>query len=92
MKEEGFSFAGKYELGTALYYGLFSDTNQFSEIYNPLDMDMRDAIICEKSKISLFRNSNLSLHEMELAGIALIKNIYNNDYDYSNDSQMRYIL
>lgn len=83
MKEEGYSFAGKYELGTALYYGLFSDTNQFSEIYNPLDMDMRDAIPCEKSLISLFKNSNLSLKELEIAGLALIKHIYNDDYRYA---------
>lgn len=33
------------KLGTALYYGLYSDTNQFSEIYNPLDMDMRGAAL-----------------------------------------------
>lgn len=83
MKEEGFSFAGKYELGTALYYGLFADTNQFSEIYNPLDMDMRDALPCEKSLINLFRNSNLSLRELEIAGLALIKHIYNDDYRYA---------
>lgn len=83
MTEEGFSFAGKYELGTALYYGLFSDTNQFSEIYNPLDMDMRDALPCEKSLISLFKNSNLSLEELEIAGLALIKHIYNDDYRYA---------
>lgn len=83
MKEEGFSFAGQYELGTALYYGLFSDTNQFSEIFNPLDMDMRDALPCEKSLISLFKNSNLSLRELEIAGLALIKHIYNDDYRYA---------
>lgn len=83
MKEAGFSFEGRYELGTALYYGLFSDTNQFSEIFNPLDMDMRDALPCEKTLISLFKNSNLSLQELEIAGLALIKHIYNDDYRYA---------
>ncbi len=83
MKEEGFSFSGKEKLGTALYYGLFADTNQFAEIYNPLDMDMRDTLPCEKSLINLFRNSNLSLHELEIAGLALIKHIYNDDYRYA---------
>jgi len=83
MKEEGFSFEGKEKLGTALYYGLFSDTNQFAEIYNPLDMDMRDTLPCEKSLIHLFRNSNLSLQELEIAGLALIKHIYNEDYRYA---------
>ncbi len=83
MKDEGFSFLGRAHLGTALYYGLFSDTNQFSEIYNPLDMDMLDTLPCEKSLINLFRNSNLSLHELEIAGLALIKHIYNEDYRYA---------
>ena len=71
------------KLGTALYYGLYSDTNQFSEIYNPLDIDMREALPCEKSLIKLFRNSNLSLRELEIAGVALIRHIYNDDYGYA---------
>lgn len=82
MMDEGFSFEGRPRLGTALYYGLFSDTNQFSEIFNPLDMDMRDSIPCEVSLINLFKNSNLSLREMEIAGIALIKHMYNAFYRY----------
>ena len=83
MKEEKFSFAGKEDLGTALYYGLYSDTNQFAEIHNPLDMDMRDALLCNQSLIRRLRNSNISLRELEIAGIALIKHIYNDDYRYA---------
>ncbi len=83
MTEEGYTFEEDAELGTALYYGLFSDTNQFSEIYNPLDMDMRDAVPCQKSLINLFKNSNLSRAELEIAGIALIKHIFNEVYHYA---------
>ena len=57
--------------------------DEFSEIYNPLDMDMREALPCEKSLIKLFRNSNLSLRELEIAGVALIRHIYNDDYGYA---------
>lgn len=71
------------KVGTALYYGLYTDTNQFAEIYNPLDMDMRDAVPCEKTLITLFRNSNLSLQELEIAGVAMIRYIYNDDYRYA---------
>ncbi|MDE7429075.1 MAG: DHH family phosphoesterase [Lachnospiraceae bacterium] len=71
------------KLGTALYYGLFTDTNQFSEIFNPLDMDMREAVPVDKTLITLFRNSNLSLQEMEVAGVAMIRYIYNDDYNYA---------
>lgn len=83
MLDEGYDFKDDFELGTALYYGLFSDTNQFSEIFNPLDMDMRDAVPCKKTLINVFKNSNLSLKELEIAGIALIKHIFNDEYHYA---------
>lgn len=83
MQDEGYDFTKDRHLGTALYYGLFSDTNQFAEIYNPLDMDMRDSVFCEKSLISLFRNSNLTLKELEVAGIAMLRYIFNDDYCYA---------
>ncbi|MDE6845784.1 MAG: DHH family phosphoesterase [Lachnospiraceae bacterium] len=82
LRESGYKIEDS-EVGTALYYGLYTDTNQFSEIYNPLDMDMREAVPCEKTMITLFRNSNLSLHEMEIAGVAMIRHIYNDDYRYA---------
>lgn len=82
LREAGYQIEDS-RVGTALYYGLYTDTNQFSEIYNPLDMDMRDMVPCEKTLITLFRNSNLSLQEMEIAGVAMIRYIYNDDYRYA---------
>ncbi len=82
LQEEGYTIQDT-KLGTALYYGLYTDTNQFAEIFNPLDMDMREAVPCERSLVQLFRNSNLSLHELEIAGVALIRHIYNDDYGYA---------
>ena len=83
LTEEGFEITDDHGLGTALYYGLYTDTNQFSEIHNPLDMDMRDAIPVDISMITLFRNSNISLKELEIAGIALIRYSYNDDYEFA---------
>lgn len=83
MQDERFSFEGKRELGTALYYGLYTDTNQFTELYNPLDLDMREAVEYDKAMITLFRNSNLSLKELEVAGIAMLRYIYNDDYRFA---------
>lgn len=71
------------KLGTALYYGLYTDTNQFTEAYNPLDMDMREALPVDQAKITLFRNSNLSLKELEIAGIAMIRYSFNDDYEFA---------
>lgn len=83
MKEAGFDFSKKVELGTALYYGLFSDTNQFSEIRNPVDMDMRDSVDCMMQFISELKNCNISLKELEIAGIALIRYIFNDKHQYA---------
>ena len=58
-------------LSTALYYGLLTDTNNFAEIWHPLDKDMRDGIDYVRSDITTFRNSNLSLEELHIAGDAL---------------------
>ncbi len=80
LKEEGFDLEECEHLGTALYYGLFMDTAQFSELYNPLDMDMREDVTFDKSLITRFRNANLTLEELEIAGIALIKYNFNEDY------------
>lgn len=83
MKQAGFRITDDNGLGTALYYGLYTDTNQFSELYNPLDMDMREAVPYDKSLITLFKNSNLSLQELEIAGVALIRYSYNDDYEFA---------
>ena len=58
-------------LGTALYYGLYSDTNAFGEIYNPNDKDMRDQLIYNKTMLHTLKNTNFSLEEFEIAGKAI---------------------
>lgn len=81
--EENFDIDSNEQLSTALYYGLYTDTNQFTELSNPLDMDMREALHVDNSLITLFRNSNLSLKELEIAGIAMIRYSYNDDYEFA---------
>lgn len=83
LRDENFDMDSDEQLGTALYYGLYTDTNQFSELSNPLDLDMREALHVDKSLITLFRNSNLSLKELEIAGIAMIRYSYNDDYEFA---------
>ena len=83
LLEAGFTEFEENNLGTALYYGLYTDTNQFAELHNPLDMDMREALVYDKSLITLFRNSNLSLKELEVAGIAMIRYSFNDDYEFA---------
>jgi phosphoglycolate phosphatase len=77
LSAEGFDVNSYTSVATALYYGLFTDTLQFAEISNPADKDMRDSLNFSRSIISLLRNSNLSISEIEIAGIAMIRTIYN---------------
>lgn len=68
-------------LSTALYYGLLTDTNNFAEINHPMDKDLRDEAKYDKGLINLFRNSNLSLTELGIAGAALM------GYKYVDDNR-----
>jgi len=83
LENENYLVNEDVRIGTALYYGLFTDTNQFAELYNPLDMDMRESVSVNQSMIRQFRNANISLEELETAGIAMIRNIYNSQYRYA---------
>ncbi len=76
IREEGLSVDRDLLLSTALYYGLFTDTNRLSEISHPLDKDMRDSLIVNKSIITQMSNSNISLDELTITGRAIL------DYEY----------
>lgn len=83
LKEENYPVAGDMELGTALYYGLYTDTNQFSELFNPLDMDMREHVTVNKRLMMQLKNTNITLKELEIAGIAMIRYAYNEEYRFA---------
>jgi len=83
LLEEGYMVNDDNGLGTALYYGLYTDTNQFSELNNPLDKDLREGVEFDASLISQFKNSNLSLKELEIAGIAMLRYSFNDEYGFA---------
>lgn len=83
LLDEGYEVNDEDGLGTALYYGLYTDTNQFAELPNPLDKDLREGVEYDNSLINQFRNSNLSLQELEIAGIAMIRYSFNEDYGFA---------
>lgn len=83
LRDEGFDVNEYKNLATALYYGLMTDTGNFVEGMYPLDLDMKDNLIIEKNMITRFTNSNISIKELEIAGIALIRHIYNDDHRFA---------
>lgn len=83
LEEAGFDINADVKLATALYYGLLTDTSNFTEISHPLDKDMRDDMKFERSYITKFRNANLSISELEIAGNALLGAEYNEQYRFA---------
>lgn len=83
LSDEGFDFIKQPNISTALYYGLFSDTNSFTEISHPIDKDMRDSLKCDYNLIRKLKNCNLTLNDLEIAGIALIKCFHNINNNYA---------
>lgn len=83
LKEEGLDINEHQDLATVLYYGLYTDTNNFSEIAHPLDKDLRDEANFSKELLTRYRNANLSLEELETAGAALMQSGYNEDYRFA---------
>mgnify|MGYP000850497955 CR=1 FL=1 len=77
LQAEGFDVNRFPEVATALWYGLFCDTNGFAELNHPVDRDMRDSLAVDKNLIRKLKNSNLSLRDLETAGMALIRTSYN---------------
>lgn len=71
------------DLQTALYYGLFTDTNELNEINHPLDRDMLDSINPDKALIKRLCNMNLSLDEAKIAGIAMLGVEYHEMHRYA---------
>lgn len=83
LMDAGFPVSENEKLSTALYYGLYTDTNQLSEIENPYDKDMRDELPFDRTIITRLRNCNFSLDELEIAGVALLRHIFNEANRYA---------
>lgn len=79
LRQESFPVEEDKDLSTALYYGLYMDTNSLSEISHPMDKDLRDCVKFHESLMLQLRNTNLSLEEMQIAAEAL------KTYEYHKD-------
>ena len=82
IREEGLTFQDEPLLSTALYYGLYTDTNRLAEIAHPLDRDMLEDLDIYKTLITKMNNSNISLGELKITGKAILEYDYHEDYRY----------
>lgn len=74
LSAEGYDVNKDRSVATALYYGLYMDSNQLSEISHPLDSDMIDFLKYNKSLITRLKNANFSLSDLVIAGKAVAFN------------------
>lgn len=79
LGQEGYDLGEDKDLATALYYGLYMDTNSLSEISHPVDKDLRDCVKFHEGLMLKLRNTNLSLEEMQIAADAL------SSYEYQKE-------
>jgi len=68
LKKEGFAMDSRVQ--TALYYGLFTDTNGLSELRHPLDRDLAE-IPCDTGLIRKLKNSAITTDELDIIGMTL---------------------
>ena len=83
LKEANFDFNDHLDVGTALYYGLYTDTNSLSEIIHPMDMDLRDEIKFNPALIRKLQNSNLTIEDLTIASKTLIKHVISEEKRYA---------
>ena len=76
LKAAGFDMNSDVRIATALYYGLYMDSSQLSEINHPLDRDMIDFLHYDKTLVTRLRYANFSLSELDTTGYAISHNQY----------------
>lgn len=81
LRSEGYDVNKDINISTALYYGLFMDSNELSEMRHPIEMDMIEYLSINKMLLNRLTHSNFTLQELETAGIAMIRYSYDEKRD-----------
>ena len=76
LRNEGVMVAEDVDIATALYYGLYMDSNGLSELRHPIEMDMLEELVFNEKLVQRLVNSNFSMQEMETAGMAMLRSNY----------------
>ena len=71
MNGEKFDFASNMDVATALFYGLFTDTNSFSEMRHPRDRDLADLKAINRRIINRLKYSSLTIRDLKTVSNAL---------------------
>lgn len=83
LLEEEYAVKENENLQTALYYGLYMDTSQLMEIFNPKDKDLRDSVEVDRLLIKRLQNCNMSMKELEIVAVSIIHCTHNKEHRYA---------
>ncbi len=82
LKEAGYGIAGDLRLQTALYYGLYTDTGKFQELWHPSDKDMWDELKPDEGILDILKNANIAAGDLSVIGGAFARHEINEEYRY----------
>lgn len=71
LQQTDFDFSAHPDVATALYYGLYTDTNSFAELFHPMDRDLLDHLDFDFKLIRELKRCNLAREELTITGQAL---------------------
>lgn len=83
LREEGVDANRNKDLITALYYGLYADTVNFSGVYQEKDIQLKETAAFDSALITKLKNANISIEDLETAGAALLRCDYNEQYRFA---------
>lgn len=76
LEKAGYDINNNINVATALFYGLYMDSNQLAEINHPLDRDMVDFLKYNKAVVNKLKFANFTMDELETAAAAIINKTY----------------
>ena len=76
LEKAGYSVNDNPDVATALFYGLYMDSNRLAEISHPLDRDMVDFLKYNKVIINKLKFANFTISELETAAVAITNRMY----------------
>lgn len=82
LLNEAYDIKENENLQTALYYGLYMDTGQLMEIFNPKDKDLRDSMRFDFLLLKRLQNCNMSMKELGIVANSIINCVQNTKERY----------
>ncbi len=83
LQRAGYAVNANRAVATALYYGLYTDTNSLSELFHPVDRDMLEQLDFDEETIRWLKSNNLTRDELHIAANALLEANHDDIYGYT---------